>query len=195
MGGIMLALPRWARDPYYKRVLQGRVLDCGGAGDPFVAVAGRFPGVTEVVTADCTGTNLGPSVTCDLNDWTPEPASFDVVLSSHTLEHLHQPFTVCDRWWAAVKPGGYLLLILPDWRTYEREVWPSSRNPDHKTAWRLMGEPTPDLPLFNLLTMAPGAALHRATTLDADFDPHDPNDQTGTGLCECGLEAVWWKRP
>ena len=195
MGGIMLALPRWTRDPYYRTIFRGRVLDCGGSGDPFAAVAGRWPHVTEVVTAD-SDPAPGTYIQCDLNTWTPEPESFDLVLSSHTLEHLRDPWGAADRWWSAVTPGGHMLLIVPDYRTYERENWPSGRNPDHKSAWTLLPTvPVGDRGPLALLDVAPWSRLHRAQTLDADFDPADPTDQTGTGMCECGLEAVWWKRP
>jgi SAM-dependent methyltransferase len=192
MGGVSLALERWRRDPFYQRVFRGRVLDCGGGGDPFAAVAYHFPAVTEVVTADLEP-GPAPAVQCDLNTWAPDPDAFDCVLSSHTLEHLTDPTAAVYHWWRAVKPNGYLILIVPDYRTYERENWPSSRNSDHKTAWNLLW--AAERHERALLDLSPFGYLHRATTLDDGFDPHDYRDQTGTSRCECGLEAVWWRRP
>jgi 2-polyprenyl-3-methyl-5-hydroxy-6-metoxy-1,4-benzoquinol methylase len=38
---------------------------------------------------------------------------FDVVYSSHSLEHAHDPVTVLDNFYHMLKPGGLLFLILP----------------------------------------------------------------------------------
>jgi SAM-dependent methyltransferase len=51
---------------------------------------------------------------------TPD-GSFDFVLSSHMLEHSANPIRVLLEWRRLLKPGGHLLLVLPEGRsTYDR---------------------------------------------------------------------------
>jgi SAM-dependent methyltransferase len=48
-------------------------------------------------------------------------ASYDFVMSSHMLEHSANPIRVLAEWRRLLKPGGYLLLVLPEGRsTYDR---------------------------------------------------------------------------
>jgi SAM-dependent methyltransferase len=60
---------------------------------------------------------------CDATDLKPiPPASYGCVLASHCLEHVANPLRALHEWRAALKPDGFLLLILPhkdgtfDWR-------------------------------------------------------------------------------
>lgn len=69
-------------------------------------------------------------------------ASCDAIFSSHLLEHLEDPAAALEEWWRVIKPGGYLVLYLPDEDLYPR-VGEFGANPDHKfnlsrelvTAW------------------------------------------------------------
>lgn len=62
-----------------------------------------------------------------------EPESFDVVFSSHTLEHIRYPILDTLRYWATfVKPGGRLILYLPDEDRYVFDPkHPKVKNPQH----------------------------------------------------------------
>jgi SAM-dependent methyltransferase len=40
-------------------------------------------------------------------------ASYDLLLTSHVLEHIANPLRALDEWRRVVRPGGHLLLILP----------------------------------------------------------------------------------
>lgn len=51
----------------------------------------------------CEATNLHPVAS----------GSYDVVLSSHTLEHVANPIRALREWWRILRPGGALLVILP----------------------------------------------------------------------------------
>jgi SAM-dependent methyltransferase len=50
----------------------------------------------------------------DLNEI--EDEKYDFVLSSHNLEHIANPLKAIQEWVRVLKPGGFLLLILPDKR-------------------------------------------------------------------------------
>jgi len=40
--------------------------------------------------------------------------SMDFVFSSHTLEHIEDTARALSEWWRVIKPGGYLILYLPN---------------------------------------------------------------------------------
>ncbi|WP_316810413.1 methyltransferase domain-containing protein [Pedobacter heparinus] len=45
-----------------------------------------------------------------------EDAQYDFLLSSHNLEHIANPLKALKEWIRVIKPGGFILLILPDKR-------------------------------------------------------------------------------
>lgn len=47
--------------------------------------------------------------TLNVNDW-DEPATYDVVFSRFLLQHLSQPVALLRRMWAAVRPGGVIVV-------------------------------------------------------------------------------------
>lgn len=59
---------------------------------------------------------------------------FEVVFSSHALEHMRTPILeTIHHWLSFVKPGGNLILYLPDERHYKySSAAPAARNPAHK---------------------------------------------------------------
>jgi SAM-dependent methyltransferase len=63
--------------------------------------------------------------------------SFDFVASSHCLEHLHDPSDALLAWSQVVKPGGFLIVTVPDFDLYEGGRWPSRYNGDHKWKFTL----------------------------------------------------------
>ena len=65
--------------------------------------------------------------------------TFDTVHSSHCLEHMRDVRAALLQWWSLVKPGGYLVLVVPDENLYEQGYWPSLFNSDHKSTFRLDG--------------------------------------------------------
>jgi SAM-dependent methyltransferase len=65
-----------------------------------------------------------------------QPETFDYVHSSHLLEHLEDPVRFLRRAFEVLKPGGYLLLLVPHRDRYEnKRLLPSNWNGDHKSYW------------------------------------------------------------
>ncbi len=62
---------------------------------------------------------------------------FDFVFSSHCLEHMHDPHRTIQEWFKLVKPGGYMLFIVPDEDLYEQGIFPSIFNTDHKATFTI----------------------------------------------------------
>jgi SAM-dependent methyltransferase len=65
--------------------------------------------------------------------------SFDCVHSSHVLEHMRCPRQTLAEWWSLVKPGGFIVVVVPDENIYEQGHWPSLFNFDHKWTFRTGG--------------------------------------------------------
>jgi len=107
---------------FLERYCSGRTLDVGAGSDPVVPHAECFDrahGDAERV----------------LDYLTPE--SYDCVHSSHCLEHMRDPRAALRDWWALVKPGGVLVVVVPHEDLYEQGAWPSFFNSDHKATFRL----------------------------------------------------------
>jgi SAM-dependent methyltransferase len=63
--------------------------------------------------------------------------TFDCVHSSHSLEHMKDVPKALEQWWQLVKPGGAMVIVVPDEDLYEQGVWPSLFNRDHSATFRL----------------------------------------------------------
>jgi SAM-dependent methyltransferase len=111
------------RGPHFAAMyLQGRVIDIGAGNDLVCSWAERF----DIEDGDA-----------NLIARYRQPGVYDAVHSSHCLEHMHDPKKALSQWWSLVKPGGYLVLVVPDEDLYEQGMWPSIFNPDHKATFRL----------------------------------------------------------
>ena len=107
---------------FFEKYLSKSVLDIGAGPDPVVPHAQIF----DLPQGDAN--NI-------LNYLQNE--SFDCVHSSHCLEHMYDPKQSLKDWWKLVKPGGYLITIVPHEDLYEQYNWPSIFNNDHKATFRL----------------------------------------------------------
>jgi len=121
-------------------------------------------------------------------------ATYDFVYSSHTLEHVVEPFATLLRWWQILKPGGHLVVVVPDEDMYERGVWPPHFNTDHKhtfalakaTSWSPVSRNLDDL-LRSL-----GGEVIKIERIEENFVFGAPPevDQTSMSIAECCIEAV-----
>ena len=64
------------------------------------------------------------------------PETYDCVHSSHSLEHMGDVPNVLTQWWQLVKPGGVMIIVVPDEDLYEQGVWPSLFNREHAATFR-----------------------------------------------------------
>lgn len=93
-------------EDFDKEYLQGKVLDIGAGEDRVCAHAEGFD------TEDGDANRI-----LDFQ----ERESYDTVYSSHCLEHMFDPPQALQQWWELIKPGGYLVLVVPDENLYEQE--------------------------------------------------------------------------
>jgi len=105
-------------------------LDVGAGEDSLALYAELFPRIERVVIYD---EPQGDAQRLD----NVEDNSFDFLYSSHCLEHLDDPFEAMGNWIRVVKPGGHLVVNVPDEDLYEQGMWPSRFNNTHKTSWTI----------------------------------------------------------
>lgn len=121
------------------------------------------------------------------------PATFHFVYSSHTLEHVRDPKATLERWWEILKPGGHLIVQVPDEDMYEQGRWPSTWNPDHKSTFAVGKEHSWSPVSHNidqLVQALPTATLISCQRLTEHFRPDWPRQDQTTGPCECAIEVV-----
>lgn len=102
-----------------------------------------------------------------------EAESFDCVHSSHCLEHMRDVKSALAQWWELIKPGGYLIIVVPHEELYEQGAWPSLFNPDHKALFNL-GTQNPaytfSYDIAALVHELPGATIIDACVQDDGLD-------------------------
>jgi SAM-dependent methyltransferase len=106
---------------FLEKYFSGKVLDIG-CGDNLVV-----PSATPFDKEQGDAQNI-------LNYLSPE--SYDCVHSSHSLEHMGDVPKVLKQWWQLVKPGGAMIIVVPDEDLYEQGVWPSLFNREHAATFR-----------------------------------------------------------
>ncbi len=198
MGGTQLALPRWAKDDgFYYPLIHGDVLELGPGYEPlsrfFYDRATSWTCIDHRLQAERYGSTW---IEADASTHPTLPQTYDLIYSSHFLEHVNDPTSLLRYLWDYLNPNGHLWLILPSWKHYERCEWPPRRNSDHRTAWvlELADDGLKPLPfirgLVNEVRALPGAHIRQALTLDAGWREDTGEDQTASGTCESSLEIV-----
>jgi SAM-dependent methyltransferase len=106
---------------WFDKYLVGKGIDIGCGDDP--------------VTPECRGWDLKDG---DAQYMTGvEDETYDWVYSSHCLEHMVDPSIALQNWWRILKPGGHLIVLVPDEDLYEQGHWPPIFNNDHKSTWTI----------------------------------------------------------
>ena len=126
--------------------------------------------------------------------------TFDFAHSSHCLEHLVDPHAALARWVAVVKPGGHVVITVPDEDLYEQGVFPSDFNNDHKCSFSIQKARSwspGHVNLFDLLArLEDRVQVIKVELMDHAFRFRLPRiDQTDKSIAECSIEIVLRKRP
>ncbi len=186
---------RYGIGAFHARYFVGRGLDVGGGHDPLEINAHAFRLISRV---DVWDQQQGDAqFLAGLPD-----NGYDFLHSSHTLEHLRDPLVGLSNWIRVVKPGGYLVITVPDEDMYEKGFWPSVFNPDHrwsftafkKESWN-RGHSINVLELC--IRVADLAEVEKIEVIRDFFNERWPRetDQTSrTMTAECAIEFVLRKR-
>ncbi len=183
---------RLAEPNFINRYFRGEGIDIGGAPDPLALYVELFPmmrGVRVWDQQDGDGQRLAG---------VPD-GRYDFVHSSHCLEHLVDPEEGLRNWFRVLKPGGHLIVTVPDEDLYEQGQFPSTYNADHKwtftifktDSWSDKSRNMTDL----IAALGPAADVQKLQLLNATFRYGLPRfDQTLTPIGESGIELVVRKR-
>lgn len=106
--------------------LRGDGLEIGALHNPFplppsarALTVDRFDRarLAQIYTDVEIGTIVAPDVVADAHTLKGlDDGSFDFVVASHVIEHLHNPIRAVEAWLRVLRPGGRLLLVVPDCR-------------------------------------------------------------------------------
>lgn len=143
---------------FYQRFMSGSVLDIGCGPDlvvehaqPFDQEQGDANNILEYIPAE----------------------SVDCVHSSHCLEHMFDPVRCLQGWWQCVRPGGFIITVVPEENLYEQHLWPSRFNDDHKSTFRLGGRDSWSPVSFDILKLhkdLPDIEILQADIHDKNYD-------------------------
>ena len=130
-GGTSLSMQRRAHDSRFAtRYFVGHGIDVGGGHDSLALFVELFPLIRNVVIYDAPQGDAQKLVNVD-------DESFNFLFSSHCLEHVRDPVEALANWIRVIRPGGYLVISVPDEDLYEQGTWPSTFNSDHKTTFTI----------------------------------------------------------
>lgn len=183
---------RLADASFATRYFVGRGLDIGGKPDPLALYLELFPRAESVRTWDWEDG--------DAQFLASEPdGAYGFVHSSHCLEHLVDPRVGIVNWFRVLRPGGHLVVMVPDEDLYEQGVFPSTYNRDHKhtfTVWKQASWSPVSINVLDLLrTLGPSADVLKVELLHAGHRFSLPRyDQTLSPVAASAIEFVVRKR-
>lgn len=188
------ALQRRLRDPaFHTCYFAGHGLDVGAGNDGLSYHHSLFPLCIDVTDWDKAD---GDAMTLDT---IAGDNVYDFVHSSHCLEHLTDPLCALWNWLRVIKPGGHVIVLVPDEDLYEQGVWPSTFNSDHKvtfTIWKAPGvswSPV-SVNVLDLVRELPHAELVKVERLESTFLTLPTRDDQTLGVGESAIEFVLRKR-
>lgn len=168
----------------------GNGIDIGGKPDPLGQYAGIFSKMESVRVWDIEDGDAQFMAGVAQN-------TYDFLHSSHCLEHMNDPKQALENWIRIVKPGGHLIVTIPDEDIYEYGVFPSKFNPDHKWTMTIFKKQTwsdRSVNILELLTFfCDQIKIIKIELLEDFFRKHLMDqgiDQTATPVAESSIEFI-----
>jgi SAM-dependent methyltransferase len=183
---------RLAHPNFSNRYFVGDGLDIGGKPDPLALYVELFSRMRSVRTWDWEDGDAQHLATV-------ADQTYDFVHSSHCLEHLHEPREGLRNWFRVLKPGGHLIVTVPDEDLYEQGRFPPTFNLDHKWTFTIHKPSSWSARSVNVLSLVEmlglEADVQRIELLNSTYRYGLPRyDQTLTPVGESGIEFVVRKR-
>lgn len=122
-----------------------------------------------------------------------EDNKYDFVVSSHCLEHMYDPQIALGHWIRIVKPGGHVIITIPEEYIYERGYWPSQFNNDHKSSFSIhktKHRMPKSVSVMELLLTYDNIVVKKIELIDDLFNIHQWVDQTRFINRECAIEFI-----
>jgi hypothetical protein len=86
---------------------------------------------------------------------------------------MYEPREALAEWWSLVKPGGYMIVVVPEENLYEQGHWPSLFNSDHTSTFRIGGATSwspVSLDVVELVETLPDCEVLEITLQDRGYD-------------------------
>ncbi|WP_250481473.1 MULTISPECIES: class I SAM-dependent methyltransferase [unclassified Caballeronia] len=188
-GTTCISLNRRLLDARFSnRWLVGNGLDIGGGNDSIALYRSLFPRIDRVTVYEW---EQGDAQYLE----NVQDDSFDFVYSGHCLEHMIDPRVAMRHWLRVLKPGGHLVITVPDEDLYEQGMWPSTFNGDHKHTFTLYKRESWSPVSINVVDLLRSfereVSIKKVELLDHSFlHGMERYDQTRTAFSECGIEFV-----
>lgn len=123
-----------------------------------------------------------------------EDSTFDFVHSSHSLEHMSDPHVAMENWIRVLKPGGHMIIMLPDEDMFEQGNWPSRyAGTDHVTSWTIYKDESWSPASRNVTMFFSGwnSEILKIEKLDSTYLYNiNATDQTRMPVGECAIEVI-----
>ncbi len=168
----------------------GSGIDIGGKPDPLGQYAGIFAKMGQVKTWDREDGNAQYMESVEDN-------TYDFLHSSHCLEHMVTPEIAFENWIRITKPGGHLIVTIPDEDLYEMGVFPSRFNKDHKWTMTICKHQTWSEKSINILDFLKSYCdkikIIKIELIEDFFRPYlieKGVDQTATPVAESSIEFI-----
>lgn len=187
------SVPRRQRDPnFLTRFFVGEGIDIGGLPDPLSLYLEFFPLIRSVKVWDLSDGDA------QFMDGVMDN-SYDFVTSSHCLEHLIDPFQGIKNWLRILRPGGHLIITIPEEDLYEQGTWPSNKNLDHKHSFTILKNESwapNSINVFDLVTnLGTEVDVRKISVEDSGYRFDMANyDQTMTPVSESSIEIILRKK-
>lgn len=178
-------------EAFISRYFQGHGIDIRADSDSLERQLPQFPKITSVQSWDVASSDaqLLPGLADE---------QFDFVYSSHCLQYLRNPLEGLQNWFRILKPGGYLIVCVPDEDLYGHGMWPPLFNNQHRWSFTI-AKFSPALPQsisvidiirhFSYL-----AECERVTLLKDGYDENAGMVDQTLGRAECAIEFVLRKK-
>ncbi len=169
---------------FQTRYFVGAGIDVGAGSDGLGRHMGAFPHITYV---DCWDVEDGDA------QYLEGAPPYDFLHSAHCLEHMTDPAVALQNWINVVRPGGHLVITVPDEDMYEQGFWPSQFNADHKwtfTVFKLESWSPRSINLLDLLRQIDGVSVERIVVVRDFFVEGLQGDQTLNPNVESSIEFV-----
>jgi SAM-dependent methyltransferase len=176
---------------FAERYIVGEVIDIGAGADGIGAHRNQFPKITSVRDWDL------PDGDAMLMASVPDN-TYDCVHSSHCLEHMVDATLAMQNWIRIAKPGGYVVVLVPEEDLYEQGVWPSTYNGDHKHTFTIVKSNSWSPVSINVINFlyqfTERVDILKIELIDHNFDYSLPRTDQTLGLAESAIEFILRKK-
>lgn len=178
------SLARRSKDlAFVDRWMSGHGIDIG-AGSDVLSPCPELPKITKVDYWDL------PQGDAQTMTGVPDD-KYDFVHSSHCLEHVRNPAAALSNWLRITKPGGFIIVTVPDELLYEQGKWPSIFNADHKNSFTTRYSPViPSSINVAHLCWVVSCEIEKIQLISDGWDPLKVGEDQSLGKAECSIEFV-----